>query len=131
MYRSKIGREFVIPLAVIIGGPFIWMLFLQAWYGVVAIGLFALFALHLFTTTYYIISGDTLYIKSGFIIQITIDIGSITKISATRNMLSSPALSLDRLEIFYNKYDSVLISPKDKEEFIAQLQDLNRRITYV
>ena len=45
-----------------------------------------------------------------------IDIKSIRKIIETYNPLSSPAASIDRLEIFYNKFDSILISPKDKKE---------------
>lgn len=46
---------------------------------------------------------------------------SIKNISETRNPISSPALSLDRLEIVYNRFDSVLISPADKIDFIAEL----------
>jgi hypothetical protein len=83
----------------------------------------------MFSTTYYTISGSTLRIKSGFIINIVVDIGAISKITPTRNMLSSPALSLDRLEIFYNKYDSVLISPDDKIEFAKQLKSINADIS--
>jgi hypothetical protein len=128
VYKSKIGLELVIPIAVLIGGPFLWMLFLHAWAGVIVISLTAVFILHMFATTYYTISGDTLDVKSGFIIHTTIDINTITKITATRNMLSAPALSLDRLEIFYNKYDSVLISPDDQAGFIAQLKSVNPNI---
>jgi|SRR3569833_391764 len=130
VFRSKIDRELTIPLAVIIGGAFIWVLYLKAWAGVMVIGVVALFILHLFATTYYTISGDTLRVKSGFIINTIIDIGSISKIKATRNMLSSPALSLDRLEIFYNKYDSIMVSPDDKDEFIAELKAINPHIKY-
>ncbi|RDW18030.1 hypothetical protein CWR45_10245 [Oceanobacillus chungangensis] len=39
----------------------------------------------------------------------------------TKNPLSSPALSLKRLEIVYGQYNSVLISPFDREEFIRIL----------
>ena len=130
VFRSKIDRQFVVPIAVIIGGTFLWLLYLHAWAGVIVVLAVGLFILHLFTTTYYIISGDTLRIKSGFLINTVVDIASITKITATRNMLSSPALSLDRIEIFYNKYDSVMISPEDKAEFIARLKDINPRIKY-
>jgi hypothetical protein len=120
----------VITLAVIIGGTFIWMLYLQAWAGIIVISIIAVFILHLFATTYYTISGDALRVKSGFLINTTIDISSITKISATRNMLSSPALSLDRLEIFYNKFDSIMISPDDEAGFLQQLRSINPRIVF-
>jgi len=130
IFKSKVDRQFVVPIAVIIGGTFIWLLYLHAWAGVIVVLVVGLFILHMFTTTYYTISGETLRIRSGFLINTEVDIESISKITATRNMLSSPALSLDRLEIFYNKYDSVMISPEDKEEFIAQLKGINPRITY-
>ncbi|TBX70529.1 hypothetical protein EZL74_02315 [Flavobacterium silvisoli] len=55
----------------------------------------------------------------------TIDIKTIRKVYATRNPLSSPALSLDRLAIVYNKYDEVLVSPKNREDFIQELLKVN------
>ncbi|WP_174236930.1 PH domain-containing protein, partial [Mucilaginibacter sp. L196] len=41
---------------------------------------------------------------------------------------SAPALSTDRVEIFYNQNDSVLISPKDQAEFIERLKAVNGEI---
>jgi len=79
----------------------------------------------MFMTTYYTIDGNKLYVKSGFIVNINIDISTITKIEPTNTVLSSPALSFDRLEVFYNKYDSVVISPGDNARF---MQSCNRSI---
>ncbi len=45
----------------------------------------------------------------------------IKKMKSTKSLMSSPALSIDRLEIFYNKYDSVMVSPKEKDDFIRRL----------
>lgn len=129
VFKSKIDRQFVVPIAVIIGGTFIWLLYMHAWAGVMVVSATGAFVLHMFATTYYTISGDTLRIKSGFLINTVVDIGSISKITATRNMLSSPALSLDRLEIFYNKYDSIMVSPHDKAGFVEQLRNINPGIT--
>lgn len=56
---------------------------------------------------------------------------SIRKIEETRNPISAPAPSLNRLEIFYNRFDSIVISPKDKPEFIANLIKLNPEIEVV
>ncbi|HEX3385506.1 MAG TPA: PH domain-containing protein [Mucilaginibacter sp.] len=130
VFRSKIDLELAVPIAVIIGGTFIWLLYMHAWAGILVVLAAGLFVLHLFATTYYTISGDSLRIKSGFLINTVVDIGSISKITATRNMLSSPALSLDRIEIFYNKYDSVMISPNDKAGFIQQIKEINPRIVF-
>jgi len=55
----------------------------------------------------------------------------IRKIEETNNPLSAPALSIDRLEIHFNKFDSLLISPKNKKDFIADLQQINPEINYI
>jgi hypothetical protein len=57
-----------------------------------------------------------------------IEIKSIRKIYRTNNPLSSPALSLDRLAIVYNKFDEILISPKERNEFIDELLKINPSI---
>ncbi|GAB3340732.1 hypothetical protein GCM10027299_54370 [Larkinella ripae] len=72
-------------------------------------------------TTHYRIDRNILKIQSGFLVHQDISIESIKRISETNNPISSPALSLDRIEILYNRFDSVLISPKDKTGFIADL----------
>jgi hypothetical protein len=124
-FRSKIGPEIVIPIGLILGGVLVFMLILGAWIGVVVIAVVLAFVVHLFATTYYTIDGAELKVRSGFLIDIIIDINTITKIVPTRSILSAPAVSLDRLEVFYNKYDSVVVSPKDKAGFIARLKALN------
>lgn len=43
----------------------------------------------------------------------------------TKSPLSSPATSLDRLEIMYNKNESIIISPKDRTGFINELKTIN------
>lgn len=73
----------------------------------------------------YEINENKLTIRCGFIRYQKIPIQTIRKISETNNPLSAPAFSIDRLEIFYNKFDSVLISPKNKKEFIVHLTNLN------
>jgi hypothetical protein len=127
-YRSKIGLEIVIPMGIIIGAVLVLMLVLGVWQGVLGIVIMLAFVVHLFVSTYYTIDGDKLNVRCGFLINSTIDIATITKITPTNNMLSSPALSLDRLEVFYNKYDSVIISPGDKAGFIARLKSWNEGI---
>jgi hypothetical protein len=46
----------------------------------------------------------------------------IRAVTATRNPLSSPALSLDRLRIDFGPMRSVMISPEDKEGFMKELR---------
>ena len=63
-----------------------------------------------------------------FIVNDKIEILKIRKIEKTNSILSSPALSLDRIAIFYNKYDEVYISPKDRDNFIKDLLEINPTI---
>lgn len=128
-FKSKIGTTLVITLVVVLvpiliiiikeGNSLPGLLILLGLIG---------FIVHLFVTTYYTVEGANLKIKSGFIVNINFDIKSIRKISETNSLLSSPAMSLDRLEIIYNKYDSVMISPKEKAEFIKTMLEINPTI---
>lgn len=79
-------------------------------------------------TTRYIINENQLTVKSTWIVNERIVISKITKIEKSNSILSSPALSLDRLRIRYNKYDEVLISPKEKKAFIDELLKVNPNI---
>lgn len=130
-YPSKIGWGILLPLASIILISSISMVLAKAWLGL-GINLVVLaFIAHLFSTTYYTIEGNQLLVKSGFLFQASIDILSITKISETNNFISSPALSLDRLEIRYQPRNSVIISPKDKQGFLEHLLQINPNISIV
>lgn len=58
-----------------------------------------------------------------------IDIDKIKSISKTKSLLSSPAASLtDRIELKFGTYDAVIISPKEKKEFIRALVKINPNI---
>lgn len=57
-----------------------------------------------------------------------IDIHTIRKVYKTKNPISSPALSLNRLAIVYNKFDEILISPQFQKEFIDELLKVNPNI---
>lgn len=127
VYKSKVGFAIIFPICMI-GGMLIAMIILRVWPAACILACVGAFILHMFFNTYYTISGTGLNIKSGFIINTTVDIGNITKIVPSTSMLSSPALSMDRLEMSYNKYDSILISPEDKAGFIAQLKTINPAI---
>lgn len=87
------------------------------------------FILHLFFTTKYIINNEILQIKSGILINNKVNIKTIKSIQKTKSILSSPAASFDRILIKYNKYDEVIISPKNKLEFVNDLKIINPNIS--
>lgn len=98
------------------------------WIGLLGLTGVVGFILILSMTTQYIINENQLVVKSTWIVNERIDISKITKIEKSNSILSSPALSLDRLLVRYNKYDEVLISPKEKKEFIDELLKINPAI---
>jgi hypothetical protein len=69
--------------------------------------------------THYTVDGNTLRIRCGpFRWQVPVDV--IESVEPTRNPLSSPALSLDRLRIQYGKR-RILVSPADKAGFLKAI----------
>lgn len=84
--------------------------------------LFPMFMLWVCFTTHYLVSDTHLIIRYGPFIK-TIPLDSITSVKKTSNPISSPALSLKRIEVLYGRYDMMLISPKNRDEFITLLSD--------
>lgn len=128
LYKSEISKGLLIFIISIIVTNMGIMLWIKSWPGLLILLLLAFFILHLFLNTNYRIDRKTLIIKCGFIYRNKIEIDRIKKISSTKSILSAPALSLDRLEIFYQKYDSVVVSPENKISFIEDLKKVNPTI---
>ncbi len=67
--------------------------------------------------THYTVDRGVIKIVSGpFRWKVPVD--QITSVTATRNPLSSPALSLDRICIRYGKRRRIMISPADRAGFL-------------
>lgn len=130
-FRSKLGRELIIPISIIIVGLGSLMAYQRIWRGLIVVVCVALFVTYIFLTTYYQIDGKFMKIRCGLFFNLKVDIDTIRRISETNNPLSSPATSIDRLEIKYQKnrkIDTVMISPKDKSGFIKMVTDINPNI---
>jgi hypothetical protein len=82
--------------------------------------LIILFAGWIWFGTGYEISEEELKISCGPFRQ-RILLQEIREIKRTRSPLSSPACSLDRMEIKFGKSKRVMISPADREGFIKML----------
>ena len=98
------------------------------WIGYFGILICFLFIFFISKSTRYIIDENQLIIKCLFIVNNRIDISKIKKIEKTNSILSSPALSLDRIAIKFNKFDEVYISPKEKQSFVNNLLEINPEI---
>ena len=91
--------------------------------GLVTVGITAVIGigmpLWLVYSTHYEISESQLIIRSGPF-EWVVDRDSIQSIEPSRSVLSSPALSLDRLEIRYASGKTILVSPEDKAGFLRE-----------
>jgi membrane protein YdbS with pleckstrin-like domain len=85
----------------------------------------AVLPLWLLRTTDYTLNAAELLVRCGPF-KWRIPLGDIRTVTATRNPLSSPALSLDRLRIDYGPLKSIMISPADQERFLAELERRRR-----
>ncbi|MDC6367486.1 MULTISPECIES: PH domain-containing protein [Flavobacteriaceae] len=86
------------------------------------------FVYYLFFSISYEIKGEYLLINYAAFYKKKIEISSINQIKETQSLISAPAASLDRMEIFFNRFDSVIISPKNKKEFIEHIKYVNPEI---
>lgn len=133
-FRSKISYWILIPVVLLHLGiilfPMVGGAPVVAILSVAGITITVLaFTLHIFFgITYQITDEDQLLIKCGFLYNWNVNISAIKAISKTRNPISAPAASLDRIELKYGNWDSVIISPKNRSLFINQLLKINPQI---
>lgn len=89
--------------------------------------LISAFLLWLWFGTGYKVEEGVIKIKYGPF-RSTVEIKKIRKLRATKNPLAAPALSIDRIEILYGKYDIAIVSPKYVTDFIDLLTSENAKI---
>jgi membrane protein YdbS with pleckstrin-like domain len=127
-FKSKVDYLFL-PVVLILAIAEIYMIYLGSIIGIVLIALLVLFFIYLYFDTLYTFTSDNrLEIKSGIFFHKEIYIKSIKKVRAVKHRKASPALSSDRLEISYNRYGRIVVSPNHQSEFIRELKEVNPRI---
>jgi len=126
-FRSAISWGLFVPLFVFFTILAVFMVFQKAWGGFVVILLVVSFFIHLIITTVYTINKQMLLIKCSVLVRQQIAISSITHIKQTNSPWSSPALSLNRLEVRY-LHSKVLISPANQKQFCQQMLMVNPAI---
>lgn len=80
-----------------------------------------LFVLWTALGTSYTLDARSLRIRCGPF-RWTIALKEIQSVTPTRNARSGPALSLDRLRIEYQTHHRIMISPRDQEAFLRDLE---------
>lgn len=80
------------------------------------------FTIWIWFSTGYTVTEQELLIRSAFLTW-RVPLPAITGVQRTMNPLSSPALSLNRLQIRWAKRRSVMISPADQDAFLQLLRE--------
>lgn len=121
-------------MTVIFGAILGFMLYQgEAWITILSVGgvflLVYAFFLHLNSSTTYTITDDgVLKVTCGIFFNQRYDIKRITSITKTRNLISSPAPSLDRIQLTYGEFGNIIISPVNKNAFAKNLLKVNPKI---
>ena len=129
VFRSKVGGPFIIAAAVVfgMGGT--------ALAGAVAsrsVGLAIIFALPMvllawmILTTEYTVTETDLQLRCLFSRR-SIPLRSIQRLRPSRNPLSAPALSLDRIEITHTG-GIALVSPRDRPGFVRAIVERSPQV---
>ncbi len=127
-YPSKIGYGLLLFVLTILIGSTVPIISAGNWLGLSINLAVLLFSLYILFSIYYVIDRNTLIIRVGILVNQRIDISTIQSITESNSLIGAPAASLDRLKIKYNKYGTVLISPKDRAGFIKHLTQINPQI---
>ncbi|MGC4128477.1 MAG: PH domain-containing protein [Bergeyella sp.] len=127
----RIGLELLIPLNLI----FIFTIiagFMDEKTSAVVIGFIILLFINytFFSIRYFVDEQNILRIKNGIFGTTKIPVKDIYKIEKTWNPLTSPAPGIfGRVEIYWTKYNSIIISPKNFNDFKDELLKINPDIT--
>ena len=131
-FRSKVDAWLATVLVLAVGAQLWAALFVLAsgtsgrWVAVALLLIGPALILWILVTTYYVVEGSELLVRCGPL-RVRIPIDQISGIQQTRNALSSPALSLDRLAITYSNGRKCMVSPKDQGAFIEALRSHGAR----
>ena len=125
----KIGWELVIPILLIIAVSNFSAIKSESWKAFITPVLILGFVLVVIFGIRYRIDSQKLYIQNSIFGTTKINIDDISRIEKTWNPLSSPAPSIfGRVQIYYTN-GSIIISPKNYEEFKNELLKINPNIT--
>lgn len=129
IYKSKMSKGLIISLV---------LLFLYVVYQMITepVGFWIILICLIFVVVFfynilslrYTIENKKLIVTTKIFYHKSIDIKSIRKIEETNTIISAPANSFDRLEIIYNKFDNLVVSPENKQRFIEDLLAIHPEI---
>jgi len=132
IYNSKVDTWLVVALFVFVVCPIVPVMMVDfSWIPIVMALVILAFALYFMLSISYVITDSTLFVKCGVLYKCKYQIKNIHKIQDTNSILSAPAASMKRIAIyFYGDATPLIISPRNKEDFIKTLTEINPSIRY-
>lgn len=117
LWIAVLAQAFAGVVVLVAGGP-LWIRLVGGGFCLLMAG----FAVWILRSTEYAVGSEELRIRSGPF-RWRVPLREIQEVRPTRNPISSPALSLDRLRIRYEgSRFGILLSPVDRERFLAELE---------
>lgn len=128
-FKSKVGWWYHLVMIMVSAGCVATFLSTNVW-AMVTMLLAAALTFHVFMNTWYRITADNfLVVHCSIFPEKRIAIADIETVEATTMPVSSYALSLDRLIIWTDGKPWMLVSPRNKKEFVNLLKRINPGIT--
>jgi hypothetical protein len=122
IYPTAVSWWLWIPIYTLIIGQGIFLMSeTSPWFLVFHLILAVVIYLFVFRIQYHLTTNELLIYMGPLLIK-RIAITSIRKMACTNNPLSAPAASLKRIAIHYDRFGFVLISPKNREDFMAEVE---------
>lgn len=128
-FRSAVDRWLIVLLVATVAVPIVFVVAPPAGAGnilaarlivVVTTVLMALFFGTFLSGTEYVLRARDLYVHAGPL-KWTIRYDTIRAVEWTHTLVSAPANSLKRLRVRYGTYGWIVISPEDRDVFVAAL----------
>lgn len=126
VYKSKVDWWIGLIHVIAMGASIIaalGALSTSPWLAMVVAGTGIILPLIALLGTRYTINDGLLIVQTGPI-KWRIPAKDITGVTPTSDPIASPALSLDRLRIDYGRNKSILISPREKADFLRKIAAL-------
>ncbi|MEJ1239749.1 PH domain-containing protein [Chryseolinea sp. T2] len=128
LYKSKVSIGLLLFVSVALIVPSVVLISHGVWTALLVTVPAASFIINMYADTSYRLTIDgRLIIRCGYFYKDEVRVNDIRSVRSSNNILSAPALSIDRLELI--TCDRVLlISPRDKLQFAEQLKEMNPSI---
>lgn len=131
-FKSKVGWWYHLVLFVMVATTLLTFIGGATPLVMITLLLGTLLCIHMLLSTWYRITADGwLIVHCSIFPEKKIAISDITAVEETSNLVSSYALSLDRLMIWVDGKPWMLISPTGKREFVKLLCKINPEIKHI